>query len=70
MSPVFTPAGPNTTRPSAQVSPYNASLTPLQTTASLQSVINVDEGTSSRGLEKQSILGSVLSYISLSLTAL
>lgn len=41
---------PNTTRPSAQVSPYNSSLT---TGASqVHSVINVDAGTSARGQEK------------------
>lgn len=43
---------PSTTRPSAQVSPYNSSLTAGSGVSQIHSVINVDEGTSVRGQEK------------------
>lgn len=43
---------PNTTRPSAQVSPYNSSLTAGTGATQVHSVINVDAGTSARGQEK------------------
>lgn len=43
---------PNTTRPSAQVSPYNSSLTAGSGSSQVHSVISVDAGTSVRGQEK------------------
>lgn len=53
----FASPGPNTTRPSAQVSPYNATPSRPQVSSTIHSVINVDEGTSSRGLDKQTVMG-------------
>ena len=49
LSTLGTSPAPSTTRPSAQVSPYNSSLTSGTGASQVHSVINVDAGTSARG---------------------
>lgn len=50
---------PNTTRPSAQVSPYSSTPSRPPTGPQSHSVISVDSGTSVRGQEKQTISGKM-----------
>lgn len=57
LSTLGTTPAPTTSRPSAQVSPYNATPSRSQAGSNVHSVINVDEGTSSRVQEKQSLGG-------------